>query len=115
MKVKNLIFGDIAKIEYARMPGEDYYPSSFDEEGNLPMYKGESLFYKIGNHAFDLIGFGFYKIVKYQDNYPDKLRGKKEQEEKWRGWGESVCFKGRERQGASNGDRVFRVIGQRGC
>ena len=36
-----------------------------------------------------------------------KLRGKKEQEEQWRGWGESVCFKGRDRHGASNGDRDF--------
>ena len=77
MKVKNLIFGDIAKIEYAEIPGEDYYPSAFDTVGNVPMHEGESLFYKIGTHAFDLIGVGFYKIVKYQDNYPDKLRGKK--------------------------------------
>ena len=66
MKVKNLIFGDIAKIEYAEIPGEDYYPSAFDTVGNVPMHEGESLFYKIGNHAFDLIGFGCYKIVKYQ-------------------------------------------------
>ena len=77
MRVKNLIFGDIAKIEYARIPGEDYYPSSFDTVGNVPMHEGESLFYKIGNHAFDLIGFGCYKIVKYQETYPNKLRGKK--------------------------------------
>lgn len=28
---------------------------------------------------------------------------------------EFVCFKGRKSQRASNGDRVFRVIGQRGC
>ena len=77
MKVKNLIFGDIARIEYARIPGEDYYPSSFDTVGNVPMHEGESLFYKIGNHAFDLIGFGCYKIVKYQETYPNKLKGKK--------------------------------------
>ena len=77
MKVKNLIFGDIAKIEYRRMPGEDYYPSSFDEEGNLALHEGQSLFYKIGHYAFDLIGIGCYKIVKYQENYPDKFRGKK--------------------------------------
>ena len=77
MKVKNLIFGDIAKIEYAEIPGEDYYPSAFDTVGNVPMHEGESLFYKIGNHAFDLIGFGCYKIVKYQETYPNKLRGKK--------------------------------------
>lgn len=77
MRVKNLIFGDIAKIEYARIPGEDYYPSSSDTVGNVPMHTGESLFYKIGNHAIDLIGLGCYKIVKYQETYPDKLRGKK--------------------------------------
>ena len=77
MKVKNLIFGDIAKIECARIPGEDYYPSSFDTVGNVPMHEGESLFYKIGNHAFDLIGFGCYKIVKYQETYPNKLKDKK--------------------------------------
>lgn len=46
-----------------------------------------------------------------------KLRGKIEQEEKWWGWGESVCSKGRERRGASNGDRVFshRTQGLLGC
>ena len=77
MRVKNLIFGDIAKIEYTRIPGEDYYPSSFDTVGNVPMHEGESLFYKIGNHAIDLIGLGCYKIVKYQETYPDSLRGKK--------------------------------------
>lgn len=77
MRVKNLIFGDIAKIEYDRIPGEDYYPSAFDTEGNIPMHVGESLFYKIGNHAIDLIGLGCYKIVKHCETYPDKLRGKK--------------------------------------
>ena len=77
MRVKNLIFGDIARIEYARISGEDYYPSSFDTVGNVPMHEGESLFYKIGNHAIDLMGFGCYKILKYQETYPDKLRGKK--------------------------------------
>jgi hypothetical protein len=77
MKVKNLIFGDIAKIEYTRISGEDYYPSSFDTVGNVPMHVGKSLFYKIGNLAFDLIGLGCYKIVKYQETYPNKLKGKK--------------------------------------
>ena len=77
MKVKNLIFGDIAKIEYERIPGEDYYPSSEDTVGNVPTNYGESLFYRIGNHAFDLIRFGCYKIVKYQETYPNKLRGRK--------------------------------------
>lgn len=77
MRVKNLIFGDIAKIECTRIPGEDYYPSSSDIVGNVPMHEGESLFYKVGNRAIDLIGLGCYKIVKYQETYPDKLRGKK--------------------------------------
>ena len=77
MKVKNLIIGNIYKIEYERIPMEDYYPSSADIVGNLPNYEDNSLFYKIGNHAFDLIGLGFYKIVKNQEKYPDKMRNKK--------------------------------------
>ena len=39
MKVKNLIIGDIVRIEQERISMEDYYPSSFDEECNLPSYE----------------------------------------------------------------------------
>lgn len=77
MKVKNLIIGDIVRIEQERIPMEDYYPSSFDEICNLPSYEKESLFYKVGNRAIDLIHPGCYKIIKEQEEYPDNLRNKK--------------------------------------
>lgn len=77
MKVKNLIIGDIVRIEQERISMEDYYPSSFDEECNLPSYERESLFYKIGNRAIDIVHPGCYKIIKEQEEYPDNLRNKK--------------------------------------
>ena len=76
MKVKNLIIGDIVRIEQERISMEDYYPSSFDEICNLPSYEKESLFYKIRNRAIDLIHPGC-KIIKEQEEYPDNLRNKK--------------------------------------
>ena len=77
MKVKNLMIGAISKIEYMEIPMEDYYPSSFDDKGNMPVYLGESVFYRLGNHAYDIINFRRYKLVKEQEYYPDNLRGKK--------------------------------------
>lgn len=77
MKVKNLMIGDIAKIKYERISMEEYYPSIFDDGGNFPNLEGESLFYKIGNYAFDLIHFKGYKLVPYQEKYSDTLRNKK--------------------------------------
>lgn len=77
MKVKNLMIGNISKIEYKRIPGEDYYPSSEDTIGNVPIYQDNSLFYRVGNYAFDLIGSAFYRVVRRQETYPGKLRNKK--------------------------------------
>ena len=76
MKVKKLIIGNIAIVEPISIPkqGFDYLDT---ENVNIPMNQRQSVFYKIGNHAFDIIGFGCYKLLKEQEEYPDKLKNKK--------------------------------------
>ena len=77
MKVKNLIIGNIAKVEAISYPSQDFYASEDEEIANIPMNERESVFYKIGNHAVDIIHIGCYKLLKQQEDYPDKLRNKK--------------------------------------
>ena len=76
-KVKNLIIGDIVKIDYKEVSLYDYSPCWFDDVDNVPKHIRESVLYRIGNYAFDLIEFKGYRIIKEQKNYPDNLRGKK--------------------------------------
>ena len=77
MKVKNLIIGNIAKVEAISYPSQDFYSSDSEEVVNIPMNERESVFYKIGNHAIDIIRLGCYKLLKEQESYPDKLKNKK--------------------------------------
>ncbi len=77
MKVKNLMIGNIIRIESQRIPMEDYYPSRFDEFVNSPVDLGESLFYRSKDNAYDIINFKKYKLARKQKQYSDDSINKK--------------------------------------
>lgn len=77
MKVKNLMIGNVATIEYTEISLEDYWPSAFHDVEYMPNYIRKSIFYKTATHAYDIVNFRRYKIAQTTDGFPATMAGKK--------------------------------------
>ena len=77
MKTKNLMIGNIARIEYKETSLEDYWPSAFYESWYGAETIDTSVFYVTKKYACDLRNLRIYKIAKSTDLFTESMEGEK--------------------------------------